>query len=229
MVLQNYIDKKTYYYVDNKCCLRSACVVDILVITNPSEFVGSASMSVNYGYNLSNQTEIDVGALDPSTSLSLCEGIKEQVESATGRGYYVYIASIPADSVFTDACAVYSFKKYAGFSLKDYPESTIFEQDIRCICAYMSMGYGQCRGKGLDKSNIEGDTVGAGQPVYPVIMHNCRLCGLCFDMCKHANAIKNSITQTRHKIEQIPDLDYNRFIDVARSNQQSKLGEEIFP
>lgn len=219
---------KSYYYVDEKICKRSACNVMGAIITDAESFM-TDNKSIIFTNN-NTLEEFDVDLLSAETLEDIVANFNISKIEFSGSFYSsvasIYISSAYIDSQYVPVAIIMCDKNVLTTNVTE-SGCTLF--DTRFLCSFMAKELGYCQNKKTaDMSNVISrlDTGGYQYPSYPIIGHNCKQCGVCISSCQFVHAIKNSITNTATKIQEI-DAEANTLSELTRSVQQVKIGEDI--
>lgn len=239
------INKNTHYVIDNTRCLAEKCLGFVCVVYDPILAIGQDTIINISKWNKDEDRYDSLINIDTSLAKDIDEFIdiiKAGIDSFYGRSKnnIVYFSNLSQYKV----CEEGSIAFYTIFPYKLSITSTDgidTYSDVRYLCNFISKRYSICKDKD-DSMNLRSNVVCKDdyqynpstsdycKMKYPIILQNCKLCNNCFNMCNHANAIRNSITMERSLIDNVCQSGFeNLFKDTLYSNQQSKDGENVFP
>lgn len=218
---------KSYYYVDSKSCKRSACKIAGAIVFNAEDFIAANKDIILLDNVKKDYVYISIiTATDIETIASVFNTYRLENGAISSLMYANYVSSaylidiyVPVTVIMYDSFRFTGAIEEAGCSLFD----------TQYFCSYIAKEIGYCQNKKSAMiSNVISrlDTGGYQYPSYPIIGHNCKQCGICVTSCPFAFAIKNSITRTATKIQNI-DAEPNILSEITRSNQRVVFGEEI--
>ena len=235
----------THYYIDNDRCLAENCFGFVYVVNDSSTFFSSVPSAIYlHKYDKTESryillAEINIYAAGKIEDIT--GAIDNSFRDLTGRSPKNIIYVVPITEygkVYADGFVIYSIFPYK-IEIADTGGSTLFSE-VRYMCNFISKRYGFCkdmdgsqyvRGNVICKDDFQDhpSSINYCMMKYPIILQNCKICNDCYNMCAHAGAIKNSITNSRKRIEDVCHSDYKiMFTNTLYSNQQSKEGAYVF-
>lgn len=222
----------TYYYIDERLCIKDRCLCNPLMIYNSERYINDVSRLVITNVR-DNSIVIDIpsSSLSSSTPHELVTDIIRYIYEIHSLKNVAYRILASNWEEFTDVGCIYVDGRFwtleidgdIGYCGRQY-------KDPIYLCSLVARLAGDCRSKTYLVSNIT-DRVNLDStfyPTIPIMMNNCRLCGLCYDSCQHCLAIRNVITRSRKKISEIDVFGYKGLDYLLKGNEKAKYGDEIF-
>jgi len=223
-----------YLYVDERLCKRERCLLDILLIVDPSKFSDDNRSFEIYEKKTEITYVMQTNSVPFVSGAEYVAGMKEMFEYIYDKNFshligVSHVKNITyGESELSDVGLLIVESNACNFSFEtDVMPSYSIIMNKEYPCQFMASSFGLCKQENSDFSNILSISNGKSvdYPRCPIICHNCVLCGLCNSVCLFRKAIRNSITNTGDKIYDVfMSKDVEEFFV---KNQRPVLGKDL--
>lgn len=225
-------DTGCYYYIDEKICAKDRCNCTLIMIYDLEPYRNDVkSLMITNVRDDSIVLEVPTNSLSSGTIQELVYEIVDYIYIEYGIRNAVYAMLATNWETYTSVGCIYVDNRFWTIAVDgDASACTVEYKNQLYLCSFVSRMAGDCRSKTYlvsnitDKLNLESTFY----PTIPIMMNNCKLCGLCYDASQHCLAIRNIITRSRKKISEIDNFGYKGLDYLIKGNEQSKYGSEIF-